>query len=609
MATRTSTRSTSASSRPKLGLALSGGGFRASFFHIGVLAQLARQGLLRHVEVISAVSGGSIIAALYYLHIKKLLESKSDAQVGDEDYVAIIQTIEQDFLKATEQNLRMKTYASFAANWKMHRADYSRSDRISELYDELIYQAVLPGDGGRPIQMQEVKIFPDGNTAFSPRQDNAGRSAKVPILIINATTLNTGRNWHFTAQNMGEPIRRDANGQAIYEETDTKPLRLRRADSYRDMAVKQQDFALGLAVGASACVPALFHPLAVSELYRDGDQDIRVQLVDGGVHDNQGVEALLYEDCTSFVVSDASGSMAVENQPATDPASVLLRSDSILQDRVRTESLSRLIETRGRGQIAFMHLRKGLAIRELAWLDANGEAAQGDNTIGPHTAEFGIDPAVQQCLAGIRTDLDAFTEVEAYSLMLDGYLMSEAELTQFRKQVNHPEVKKAKPGADIAWKFLQIQPWIDKPGEGDYLKQLRVAHNRFGKALLLIPALLAATLGLLVVALIVLWPTLMGLWNSSIPVSLIVTGALLIALDFLGGKLAKLKTVGKWAGLIQTLKSLRTPLDVYQTGKRLLLRVAGPVLGTVFIKLYLYLVNPLFLKRGRLEALRQRDPR
>lgn len=49
----------------RLGLALSGGGFRASFFHIGVLARLAELDLLRPIEVISTVSGGSIIGALY----------------------------------------------------------------------------------------------------------------------------------------------------------------------------------------------------------------------------------------------------------------------------------------------------------------------------------------------------------------------------------------------------------------------------------------------------------------------------------------------------------------------------------------------------------------
>lgn len=53
----------------KVGLALSGGGFRASLYHIGVLAKLAELDLLRHVEYLSCVSGGSIIGAHYYLEI------------------------------------------------------------------------------------------------------------------------------------------------------------------------------------------------------------------------------------------------------------------------------------------------------------------------------------------------------------------------------------------------------------------------------------------------------------------------------------------------------------------------------------------------------------
>ena len=53
----------------KVGLALSGGGFRASLFHIGVLARLAELDVLRRVEVLSCVSGGSILGAHYYLEI------------------------------------------------------------------------------------------------------------------------------------------------------------------------------------------------------------------------------------------------------------------------------------------------------------------------------------------------------------------------------------------------------------------------------------------------------------------------------------------------------------------------------------------------------------
>ena len=53
----------------KLGLALSGGGFRSALFHVGMLARLAELDLLRKVDVISSVSGGSIIAAYYYLKV------------------------------------------------------------------------------------------------------------------------------------------------------------------------------------------------------------------------------------------------------------------------------------------------------------------------------------------------------------------------------------------------------------------------------------------------------------------------------------------------------------------------------------------------------------
>src|SRR5690349_9268803 len=47
----------------RLGLALSGGGFRASLYHLGLLRFLRDAGILAHVTHITAVSGGSIMAA------------------------------------------------------------------------------------------------------------------------------------------------------------------------------------------------------------------------------------------------------------------------------------------------------------------------------------------------------------------------------------------------------------------------------------------------------------------------------------------------------------------------------------------------------------------
>src|SRR5436305_13757386 len=47
----------------KIGLALSGGGFRATLYHLGLLRFLRDADLLRQVTHITSVSGGSIMAA------------------------------------------------------------------------------------------------------------------------------------------------------------------------------------------------------------------------------------------------------------------------------------------------------------------------------------------------------------------------------------------------------------------------------------------------------------------------------------------------------------------------------------------------------------------
>src|ERR1700676_1134657 len=47
-----------------IGLALSGGGYRAMVFHVGALIRLNEVALLRKVKRISSVSGGSITAGV-----------------------------------------------------------------------------------------------------------------------------------------------------------------------------------------------------------------------------------------------------------------------------------------------------------------------------------------------------------------------------------------------------------------------------------------------------------------------------------------------------------------------------------------------------------------
>lgn len=51
---------------PKIGLALSGGGSRAMAFHLGCLRALNQLGLLDRIDVLSTVSGGSVIGERWF---------------------------------------------------------------------------------------------------------------------------------------------------------------------------------------------------------------------------------------------------------------------------------------------------------------------------------------------------------------------------------------------------------------------------------------------------------------------------------------------------------------------------------------------------------------
>src|SRR6516165_3702673 len=63
------------SAKLRIGLALSGGGFRASIFHLGVIRRLEELGIMPDVSVISSVSGGSIIAAYYACRMEDKVRS------------------------------------------------------------------------------------------------------------------------------------------------------------------------------------------------------------------------------------------------------------------------------------------------------------------------------------------------------------------------------------------------------------------------------------------------------------------------------------------------------------------------------------------------------
>ena len=452
----------------KVGLALSGGGFRASLFQIGMLAKLAELDVLRHVEVLSCVSGGSIVGARYYLAVKRLLEQKADRDILREDYIDIVKQLESAFLDGIQGNLRTRLAANPLVHLKtLFTSRYSRTDRLAGLYEERLY-------GSRePIYMSDLLIRPkEAPDDFAPKLDNWHRAAKVPVLILNATTLNTGHTWQFTATWMGEPP------SGVGTEVDGNDL-LRRM-YYWEAPKAYRKVRLGHAVAASACVPGLFDPVEFTGLYPMRT----VRLVDGGVHDNQGVGSLLEQECSVLLVSDASGQMGTQNHPSGSPLGTLSRSSSILGARVREAEYLDLEARRRSSQLKsmmFIHLKKDLDADPVSWVDCidpvdvTDEARPKDRR-GPLTS-YGILKTVQERLASVRTDLDSFHDVEAFALMLSGYRMAAHE---FKRSVEDIPMA-SEPPAD--WAFLSIEKAMDRAKDfedaNDYLmSSLKVAGSR-----------------------------------------------------------------------------------------------------------------------------------
>ena len=455
----------------KVGLALSGGGFRASLFHIGVLARLAELDVLRHVEVLSCVSGGSIIGAYYYLELRNKLQQKADTPVGSkealdqEDYLEIVRNIERNFLAGIQRNIRLRMLMEFGSNLQVLTSRHSSmTERLARLYDRELYAQIADEYKGQRRGLSDLLIRPKGAApTFHPKYNNWTRRHKIPILILNSTTLNTCHNWQFTSTFMGEPPARgiqadiDANDRFRRMYLSEAPPGYRETIETPDgKPIQKSRLKLSDAVAASACVPALFDPLVLDDLYGttyDPARPIQYvpRLVDGGVYDNQGVSSLLEQDCTVLLVSDACGQTGVALDPGGSRLQVLQRSNNILMARVREaqyQQLASLRDAKALRGLMYVHLKKELESTPVDWIDCPDRSA---NVTPGVLTSYGMRRDVQLLLARVRTDLDSFSNCEADALMLSGYLMTKSD---FNACISGFPVNDCGPQA---WTFRQIE--------------------------------------------------------------------------------------------------------------------------------------------------------
>lgn len=594
----------------KLGLALSGGGFRASLFHIGVLAALAEREMLHKVEVISTVSGGSIIGAYYYLKVKRLLEGNRPGcpEPTPAAYRQIVAEIERDFLAAVQKNIRLRLLSNPWCNAKMLREDYSRSDRMAELLNKYFYD---DASGEPAIALRDIHIKPEG-TDVKVAEFNRANDCKIPILVLNATCLNTGHAWHFTGAYIGEPessrsfVRANDGGYRLpilrFDGRNPPPMDQWPVPEKRQNTLN--DLKLAEAVAASAAVPGIFPPLSIHNLYRDyNNREVVVELCDGGVFDNQGISALYEQHCTHFVISDAAGQLNDQNILGTKAVQVALRANEVMMDKIRAETLYRVDAGHTLEQVdcapadpaaaslraengvqgyALAHARQAFA-NSVAYPNFPGPADRPEGTI--------------YRLSCLRTDLDAFSDAEAYSLMYDGYNLAHEQMANQLDALSAAGWQR-----QGSWRFLAIRDCLADNRRLTWLhRRFKIGARQFFRPFFLTPWR-AGLLGALLIAPFAALGWLAHCYLGDVQIlAEPLTGGHLF---YLAGLVA-LGILFSVSGFQQELK--RFPplralhLDKIEFATRSFV-TAVAALVSLAVMLYLWLFNPLFLKDGKIES-------
>ena len=305
--------------KKKIGLALSGGGYRAAIYHIGTLRKLNAMGVLKNIDVISSISGGSITNAFYAIHYDNFKEFEK--MFNDALSVNILMLIiKAHFLRITLITIFLLGILILSFN-------------VTGIYLLLMFVFLFT-----IIYFFQFKIL-DFSSFVSDAYDKIFfKGLKVKDLkcnhnvLINATNMDTGRLFSFSNIKMGDS-----------KYTNEKGVHFKN----------HGDFKLSKAVMASSAYPLLFNPICINKTefidYENCD-DILPALTDGGVYDNQG-SAKLFEEMSSYrcdIVIASDGGKVLEDFSKIPTNSITLLVRTIFLMGTRIDRLSDSINLYGK---------------------------------------------------------------------------------------------------------------------------------------------------------------------------------------------------------------------------------------------------------------------
>ena len=274
-----------------IGVALSGGGFRATLFHVGALWRLTELGVLPKVARVASVSGGSITAGVLALNWPSL---------AAEPTVATLKRLLVEPLRA----FCRLSIDSAAIGEGIFSPFKTIGDAVEKRYAEHLFGQATLAD------------LPDR-----------------PRFIFNATNLQTGRSFRLSKPYMGD-----------YR------IGLRRNPTVTvARAVAASSAFPPVLSPVTLDKPGPFEAVEGADLAGKPAYTRRIFLTDGGVYDNLGLETV-WNRCRTVLVSDAGAPFSIGEEVETDWVKQAMRALDIATDQSRGLRKRALVDDFRRGE-------------------------------------------------------------------------------------------------------------------------------------------------------------------------------------------------------------------------------------------------------------------
>lgn len=359
---------------PRIGLCLSGGGFRASFFGLGAVRYLAEAGLLEAVEAVSAVSGGSLTAAVLADHWPAL-RSRGFAPE------AVTELVAAPFAKCVSRhNLRNRGVGRWLVTRPLpgHRFGSARGQVLAKQ----LLSAQKLGD-----------LPPDLQVVLTSTDLASGRAFRVSQAFLGS--------WDFS-----------------YTKT-------------------PKDLPLSTALAASTAVPVIFPPVRIAtEGLGLAGAPAQLSLVDGGVYDNLGLEWFQGWDrgrppeareCDYIIVLDSSSPLVLDPRRDFSWRRSVFRSQAAQYNQSRMSRIRWFVAQLLDGHMAGIYAPIGA--------DPRSYRAPDGSEADAATVRSSLPRGFGEKLSLLRTDLDRFSPDETSLLMYHGYWSLHCRLSVLRPEL------------------------------------------------------------------------------------------------------------------------------------------------------------------------------